>query len=177
MANWMKQVNKSASHALEPGEMFVAAQQFNSSAVMGGGEGTAHAIGGAIGGAAARVVDQRRAKREELRQADVAEASGVPEAEVAWPGSSTIVALTDRRVLFFGMKGLAKAGDVFLEIPLGDLIRIDRVDVEGSFKAGNVKTMQARFVRRDGTAVSVHAPYMGVNRKRVDAFLDSFGGL
>ena len=39
-----------------------------------------------IGAAAAHVVDKRRAKREEERQQEVAEDSGVPEADVAWPG-------------------------------------------------------------------------------------------
>ena len=177
MANWMKQVNKSAAHVLEPGETFVAAQQFNSSSVMGGGSGTAGAVGGLIGEAAAHVVDKRRARKEEARQQEVAEQSGVPEADVTWPGEYSILALTDRRLVFFGMKGLAKAGDVFLEIPRDDLVRIDRIDIEGDLKAGRVKTLQARFVRGDGTAVSVHAPYMGMNKKRVDAFLDAFGGL
>jgi hypothetical protein len=177
MANWMKQVTKGGSGILEPGETFVAAQQFNRSSVMGGGQGTATAVGGLIGGATARIVDKRREKREEARQAEVAETSRVPEADVAWPGASAIIALTDRRVLFFGMKGLAGAGDVFLEIPREQLVRIDRVDVEGSLSAGRVKTLGLRFVRSDGTAVSAHAPYLGVNKKRVDAFLGAFGGL
>ncbi|MGH2712237.1 MAG: hypothetical protein ACRDH9_13680 [Actinomycetota bacterium] len=177
MANWMKQVNKSGAHALEPGESFVAAQQFQSSSVFGGSQGAAGAIGGILGEAAAHVVEKRRAKREEERQQEVADSTGVPEADIAWPGESSILALTDRRLLFFGMKGLAKAGDIFLEIPRKDLVRIDRIEIEGDLKAGRVKTLQPRFVRSDGTAVSVHAPYLGVNKKRVDAFLDSFGGL
>ncbi|MGH2691987.1 MAG: hypothetical protein ACRDHM_05745 [Actinomycetota bacterium] len=173
MANWMKQVTKSASHVLEPGESFLAAQQFNSSSVMGDSQGTAGAIGGILGEAAAMVVDKRRAKREEERQRDVAEESGVQEADVAWPGESSLVALTDRRLLFFGMRGLAKAGDLFLEIPREDLVHVDRIDVEGDLKAGRVKTLQARFVRRDNTAVSVHGPNLGVNARRLKAFLDA----
>jgi hypothetical protein len=173
MANWMKQVTKGASHVLEPGESFVAAQQFNKSSVLGGGEGTARAVGGMIGAAAAAVVDKRREKREEERQRDVAESTGVPEADVSWPGPYSIVALTDRRLLFFGMKGLAGAGDVFHQIPRDGLVRVDRIDVEGSMTAGRIKTLEVRFVQSDGTAISAHAPYMGVNRKRVDRFLSA----
>ena len=171
MANWLKQVKKGASHVLESGESFLAAQQLNRSSVLGEGEGTARAVGGAIAGSAARVIDERRAGREEDRQREVAEAAGVPEADVEWPGPYAIVAVTERRLLFFGMKGLAGAGDLFLEIPHGDLLRVDRIDVEGSMTAGRIKTLQVRFVRRDGTAVSGHAPYMGLNKRRVDTFL------
>lgn len=176
MANWMKQVTKSGSHVLQSGESFLAAQQFNSSSVMGSGAGTAGAVGGILGEAVAGVVDKRLEKREQQRQGEVEVVSGVPEADVAWPGESSLVALTDRRLLFFGMRGLAKAGDVFLEIPREDLVRIDRIDVERDLTAGRVKTLQARFVRRDGTAVSVHGPNLGVNARRLKAFLDAVDG-
>lgn len=43
MASWMKQVKKGASHVLEPGESFLAAQQLSRSSVTGEGEGTASA--------------------------------------------------------------------------------------------------------------------------------------
>ncbi len=176
MANWMKQVRKGASHVLQPGESFLAAQQLNRSSVLGEGEGSARAVGGAIAGSAARVIDERRARREEDRQREVAESAGVPESDVEWPDPYAIVAITERRLLFFGMKGLAGAGEVFLEIPREDLVRVDRVDVEGSMAAGRIKTLQIRFVRRDGTAVSGHAPYMGLNKRRVDAFLEAVDG-
>ena len=176
MANWMKQINKSASHVLEPGEEFLAAQQLSRSSVVATGEGTGFALGSVIGGAAAHITDKRRAKREDERQQEVAETTGVPEADVEWPGSEALVAYTGRRLLFFGMKGLAKAGEVFLEIPRDRLARVDRVDVEGNLSAGRVKTMQVRFVRTDGTAVSGHAPNMGVTAKRLKAFLDTIDG-
>lgn len=177
MANWMKQVTKGGSRVLQPGESFLAAQQFNSSSVMGDSQGAAGAIGGILGEAAAHVVDKRRANREEERQKEVAQGSGVPEADVSWPGESTIVAVTDRRLIFFGMRGLAGAGDVFLEIPREELVRVDRIDVEGNLKAGRVKTLQARFVRKDGTAVSVHGPNLGVNGRRLQAFLGAVDGV
>jgi hypothetical protein len=176
MANWMKQAQKNAAHALKPGERFVAAQQFSRFAVAAGG-GAAAAGGGLIGAAAGHVIDKRREKREAKRQEEVQETTGVPEAAVAWPGSSALVAYTGTRLLFFGMKALAKPGDLFLEIPREDLARIDRLDVEGSLSAGRVKTLQARFVLRNGTAVSVHAPYRGVNAKRVDEFLNAVEGV
>lgn len=177
MANWMKQVNKSASHVLEPGEEFIAAQALSRSSVLDGGAEAAGAVGSLVGAAAGLIVEKRRDKREDERMREVEETTGVREADVEWPSSSALVAFTGRRLLFFGMKGLAKAGDLFLEIPRDELARVDRIDVKGNLAAGRVKTLQVRFVRRDGTAVSGHAPNMGVNGKRLRAFLDAIDGI
>ncbi len=179
MANWMKQVRSGASHVLQPGESFLGSQQFTRSSVLGAGAGTGAAVaaGGIVGGVAGAIVEKRREKREEARLEEVEQTSGVPEADVAWPGPAAIVAATERRLLFFGMRGMAGAGEVFLEIPREDLVRVDRVNVEGSLTAGRIDTLQVRFVRRDGTAVSVHAPYKWLNKRRVDAFLAAVEGL
>ena len=75
-------------------------------------------------------------------------------------------------LLYFYNPSQVLAGDA----PDGRTFRIGGMVTAGSLERTD-GTLQVRFVRKDGTAISVHAPYMGVNAKRVDEFLNAVGGI
>lgn len=170
MVDFVKRVNKHGADLLHPGEIVLGALN-----LLPPGGFTYGMIGGVTGGvigAAIGIAVDTRAKRKDEESRN--EGGDAPLQAAAFPGQGVIVAVTDRRLVFFTVTvGRGAPKEIFLDIPYADLDRLERHDAKGTVGKGFQKTAGLRFVRKDGSVFDATTMISGPNRKSADRFFEA----
>ncbi len=165
MANFVKKVTKHASDKLEPGEAVLGAMLVQPAGSTTWGIAGA-ATGGALGAAIGHAADKRAREREATTEG--------PEEAAAFDSQNGIAAITDRRIIFFkSSAGTGKPTDIFFEVPLSELERIEEEGGKGLHDK-ITRSKRFRFVRNDGKVFTVSAITMSTAKKNIAEFTEAY---